>query len=290
MHRPSEKCLQGALGCYFADKAGKTDHLGRRIFRAKSLHQYLDTVKLNGIPMPTPICPHIFDKIEKMNPDIAINVWRWNEESATPKPIIAKLHLEWCPGLHENAPQRVAIPVKGVNDFEEFKNYGRMINAPYSHDRFLETELPLYHEFYSTLKGKITLGDYQHAQKVWKEFKCQNLGEYHDLYLKTDVLSLANVWTEFRKMSMKYYDQYLPIGNYKWGTSRGYLLKNLAMQKKLLDMALKIKPDAKRGYYLNINSHFPLKTHDYLSDLPPAVENIAVEKDWLYPYNAKLVE
>ncbi|GBB99084.1 hypothetical protein RclHR1_34070001 [Rhizophagus clarus] len=35
MHRPSEKCLQGALGCYFADKAGKTDHLERRIFRQK---------------------------------------------------------------------------------------------------------------------------------------------------------------------------------------------------------------------------------------------------------------
>ncbi|GBB89790.1 hypothetical protein RclHR1_01660009 [Rhizophagus clarus] len=246
-----------------------------------------------------------------------------------------------------------------------------------SHDRFLETELPLYHEFHSTLKGKITLDDYQHAQKVWKEFRCQNLGEYHDLYLKTDVLSLADVWTEFRKMSMEYYEldpshyvsapslswdamlkmtgvriklftdmamhdftkkakrggismacqryfkannpkmgeaydpskptswisyvdatnlyghsisQYLSIRNYKWGTSRGYLLNNPAMQKKLLNMALKIKPDAKRGCYLNINSHFPLKTHDYLSDLPPAVENIAVEKDWLCPYNAKLVE
>jgi hypothetical protein len=39
-------------------------------------------------------------------------------------------HLEWCPGIHENAPQRVAMPVKGVNDYEKFKNYGRMINAP----------------------------------------------------------------------------------------------------------------------------------------------------------------
>ncbi|GES97046.1 uncharacterized protein LOC112211371 [Rhizophagus clarus] len=66
-----------------------------------------------------------------------------------------------------------------------------------SHDKFLETELPPYHEFRSTLKGKITLDDYQHAQKVWKEFGCQNLGEYHDLYLKTDVLSLADIWTEF---------------------------------------------------------------------------------------------
>ncbi|CAI2192571.1 12699_t:CDS:2, partial [Funneliformis geosporum] len=30
--------------------------------------------------------------------------------------------------------------------------------------------------------------------------------EYHDLYLKTDVLSLADVWTEFQKRSMEYYE------------------------------------------------------------------------------------
>ncbi|CAI2201775.1 4794_t:CDS:1, partial [Funneliformis geosporum] len=75
-----------------------------------------------------------------------------------------------------------------------------------SHDRFQETELPPIHEFYTTLKGKISQDDYKHAQKVWKEFRCKNLGEYHDLYLKTDVLSLADVWTEFRKMSMEYYE------------------------------------------------------------------------------------
>src|SRR3989337_230159 len=39
-----------------------------------------------------------------------------------------------------------------------------------SHDRFKETELPPIHEFHSTLKGKISQDDYQHAQKVWKEF------------------------------------------------------------------------------------------------------------------------
>src|SRR6266480_7402400 len=82
---------------------------------------------------------------------------------------------------------------------------------PYDHsidsqDRFLETELPPIQEFTTTLKGKISQEDYHHAQKVWKTFGCKNLGEYHDIYLKTDVLSLADVWTEFRKMSMEYYE------------------------------------------------------------------------------------
>ena len=61
-----------------------------------------------------------------------------------------------------------------------------------SQDRFLKTELPPIHEFSTTLKGKISLEDYHHAQKVWKTFGCKNLGEYHNLYLKIDVLSLAD--------------------------------------------------------------------------------------------------
>ena len=83
--------------------------------------------------------------------------------------------------------------------------------------------------------------------------------------------------------------QFLPIGNYQWEASWEYLLKNPAMQKKYLEKILKTKANARRGYFLNIKSHFPLKTHDYLRDLPPAVENVAVGKDWLSPYNEELV-
>src|SRR5271170_6802848 len=84
--------------------------------------------------------------------------------------------------------------------------------------------------------------------------------------------------------------QFLPIGDYQWVASREYLLKNPAMQKKYLEKILKTKADAPRGYFLNIKAHFPLMSYDYLSDLPPAVENIAVGKNWLSPYNANLVE
>ena len=61
------------------------------------------------------------------------------------------------------------------------------------------------------------------------------------------------------------------------------------MQKAYLEMVLKAKPNARRGYFLNIKSHFPLKTHEYLRDLLPAVENVAVGKNWLSPYNTELV-
>uniref|UniRef100_U9SPY4 DNA-directed DNA polymerase n=1 Tax=Rhizophagus irregularis (strain DAOM 181602 / DAOM 197198 / MUCL 43194) TaxID=747089 RepID=U9SPY4_RHIID len=71
--------------------------------------------------------------------------------------------------------------------------------------------------------------------------------------------------------------QYLPIGNYQWEASRKYLLKNPAMQKKYLEKILNTRFDAKRGYFLNINTHFSLKTHEYLKDLPPAVKNVALQ-------------
>src|SRR4051812_11891459 len=61
------------------------------------------------------------------------------------------------------------------------------------------------------------------------------------------------------------------------------------MQKKYLEKILKTKSNVSREYFLNIKAHFPLKTHDYLRDLLPAVENVAVGKNWLSSYNTELV-
>ena len=47
--------------------------------------------------------------------------------------------------------------------------------------------------------------DYQHAQKVWKELGIHNLGDYHDLYLRTDAVLLANVFEAFRDTCLKHY-------------------------------------------------------------------------------------
>ena len=47
--------------------------------------------------------------------------------------------------------------------------------------------------------------NYEHTGSVWKEFGIKNLGDYHDLYLKTDVILLANVFEAFREVCLKNY-------------------------------------------------------------------------------------
>ena len=69
-----------------------------------------------------------------------------------------------------------------------------------SFERFEEMELPPKNEFYSKLSDEnISDSDYKHAQTVWKTFNCKTMGDYHDLYLKTDILILADVFENFRK-------------------------------------------------------------------------------------------
>jgi hypothetical protein len=73
--------------------------------------------------------------------------------------------------------------------------------------KFNDTNLPKQEDFYNNIKREHILNhDYKHAQIVFKTFSCQNLGDYHDLYLKTDVLLLSDVFEQFRKVCLKQYE------------------------------------------------------------------------------------
>ena len=64
---------------------------------------------------------------------------------------------------------------------------------------FHETLLPDKEDFCRNLNMEnVTNADHKHAkQKVWKNFDIKNLGEYHDLYVQSDTLLLADVFESF---------------------------------------------------------------------------------------------
>ena len=97
------------------------------------------------------------------------------------------------------------------NDINKFILLLRRGVYPYQYmndwEKFNERTLPEKEEFYSNLNLKdITDADYMHAKRLCKEFEIRALGEYHDLYLKSDVLLLVNVFGNFRKMCLKIYE------------------------------------------------------------------------------------
>ena len=93
---------------------------------------------------------------------------------------------------------------------EKFELLKRKGVYPYdcvdSLERLSDNKLPSKEEFYSPLNNtKISDEDYQHAKNVWGEFDMKSMREYHDLYLKSDVLLLADVFENFRDVCMSQY-------------------------------------------------------------------------------------
>ena len=75
-----------------------------------------------------------------------------------------------------------------------------------SWEKFDETTIPPKEVFYSTLNLEdISDEDYEHVQKVWNVFEIKNGGEYHDLYVQSDTLLLADVFENIRSMCIEIY-------------------------------------------------------------------------------------
>lgn len=96
-------------------------------------------------------------------------------------------------------------------DTTQFNLLSRKGVFPYEYinswERFKEQTLPSKKQFFSTLTNEeISDKDYLHAKSVWSEFDIQNLGQYTDLYLKTDVLLLTDVFEQFRTTCKRDFD------------------------------------------------------------------------------------
>ena len=75
-------------------------------------------------------------------------------------------------------------------------------------------------------------GDYKHACSVWQEFGIKNVGEYHDLYLITDVILLTNIFESFRRACLE---------NYELDPSQFYTAPGLAWKACLKKTEIKLE-------------------------------------------------
>ena len=100
---------------------------------------------------------------------------------------------------------------KGVYSYEYMDSW----------ETFNETSLPSKEDFYSNLNMEdIDDTDSRHGTNVFKGFKLENLGDYHDLYVQHDTLLLADVFENFRNMCIKVYEldpaQFISLPGLAW--------------------------------------------------------------------------
>ena len=98
---------------------------------------------------------------------------------------------------NEDLNKFILLLRKGVYPYEYMDSW----------QRFDETSLPDKEASYSNLNMEdITDTDYINANNVFKKFKLKNLGEYHELYVQSDTLLLADVFENFRNICIKVYE------------------------------------------------------------------------------------
>ena len=99
------------------------------------------------------------------------------------------LSKEFSSDLLKLVKQKGLYPYEYVNSFEKFS----------------ENKLPGRCKSFSSLKDLCISEKYcLNANNIWIVFKTNTMGDYHDLYLKTDVLLLADVFEKFIKICLDY--------------------------------------------------------------------------------------
>jgi len=151
---------------------------------------------------------------------------------------------------------------------------------PYSYidsfSKFKETRLPDKKEFFNDLNNTaISDSEYQHAREVWDVLNIKNLAEYHDLYLKTDVVLLVDVFENFRETCLKYYGldpaHYFTSPGLAWDA----MLRMIKVELDLIsdiDIQLFIEKGL-RGGISYIAHRYAKANNKYLKDYDPEVED-----------------
>ena len=141
---------------------------------------------------------------------------------------------------------------KGVYPYDYIDNFNWLY----------ENYLPDINCFYSKLnKSGCEINDYKHAQKVFNVFGCKNILDYHNVYLKSDVLLLSDIWDNFRTVCFNNYGLDTSYYYTSPGLSFDSMLKMTYINLELLtDIEMfKMVEDGIRGGISQISQKTPRK-------------------------------
>ena len=171
-------------------------------------------------------------------------------------------------------------PKDFINTREKFKHNTELLTRkgvyPYDYvsnlSKLSETQLPPKEEFYSKLNDEdISEEDFYHANRVWDVFNCKTIRDYHDLYLKSDVLLLADVFENFRKTCMEHYQldpaYYFTSPHLAWHAC----LKTTGQSLELLhdyDMLMMFESGV-RGGITHISKRYAEANNPYMNNYNP---------------------
>ena len=159
------------------------------------------------------------------------------------------------------------------NDLNKFIMLLRKGVYPYEYidewDKFNETIIPSKESFYSNLTLEdITKTDYAHANNVFKKFNINNLGVYHDLYVRSDTLLLADIFENFRQSCLKNYEldpaHFVSLPGLAWQAC----LKKTNVELELLteyDMLLMVE-EGIRGGICHAMQRYAKANNKYMKD------------------------
>lgn len=169
---------------------------------------------------------------------------------------------------HANDELKTLLRQKGVFPYDWFD----------STTKLTETSLPPKEAFYSKLNDEpIDDKDYELAQTVWNKAGCTTFYDYLSLYLKTDVLLLADVFETFRSVTMKYYGldacHYYTAPGFSWDAMMKMTgVRIEAFKDGQLDM-LQMVQRGMRGGISMISKRYAKANNKYMSTYDPAVES-----------------
>ena len=136
-------------------------------------------------------------------------------------------------------------------------------------NKFNEKVLSSKESFYSSLTMEdISETDYAHAKNVFKKININNLGEYHDLYVRSDTLLLADIFENFRQSCLENYEldpaHFVSLPGLAWQAC----LKKINVELELItdyDMLLMIE-DGIRGGICHTIQRYAKANNKYMID------------------------